>query len=142
MQIVFRLLVLFGCAALTYEFCMNASVMFWARSNTTLKVTELTHTGWATTQIASDSSEAQKFRAIASRWRLWFPALADSVPRLFVTSNGIAIGTGGGEIFGGAGVFPIGDSGLLFPDGGTSFLTSSEESAIRAMHRHHIWGHH
>ncbi len=131
MKVLLRMFIPIALAILAYEFCMNVSVILWARSAANLKITEIVPSGWKSARIATHSAEARAIRMIASRPRIWQPALVDGVASHVVYSHGVAVSFSGGGIFGGAGV--LGDGGLwtLFPDDGAAVLTPTEVRKLR-----------
>ena len=131
LKVLLRLLIPIACAILAYEFCMNVSVILWARSAVALKITETLPAGWKSARIAKHSAEARAIRIIASRPRIWRPALVDGVASHLAYSNGVAVSFSDGGIVGGAGVLGDGGFWMLFPDDGAAVLTPAEERSLR-----------
>ncbi len=130
MKLLLRFIMLLIVATFTYEFCMNTSVILWARGAYRLKITIMAATGWSSTQIGGSSSQASTIRLILSRPRMWYPTFINYVPQLLADSNGVAFGFGGDAVVGGGGVLGGGGLWMLFPYGGISLLTPYETSKI------------
>ena len=131
LKALLRLLIPIAVAIPAYEFCMNVSVILWARSSVHLRITEMVPSGWESARMGSGSKEAHAIRIIASHPRIWYVPLVDYVPSYVAYSNGAAVSFSGGEIFGGAGVLGDGGFWMLFPDDGAAVLTPAEAWNLR-----------
>jgi hypothetical protein len=132
MRMIFGLIIMGFAAAFAYEACMNECVALWARSTGDLTITKMAPPfwEWSTVRIGAGSVEARTIRLVASRPRIWLPAMDGFVPKILATSSGIAVGFSGDTVFGGGGVLGNGGSWMLFPNWGAAFLSPSEAATL------------